>query len=374
MTNPATRAAKLRQQLEDASYRYHVLDEPNIPDAEYDRLLRELDELEAAHPELVTPDSPTQRVGSAPSSKFAEVRHAIPMLSLGNAFSEGEVRDFVRRIEEKLERPVLEFSAEPKLDGLAISLRYEDGKFVQGATRGDGASGEDVTANLRTVKAIPLRLRGKGWPQVLEVRGEVYMPRAAFERYNEQARLHGGKVLANPRNGAAGSLRQLDPRLTAQRPLAFFAYGVGLVEGGALPDTHSATLGQLREWGFPVSAESRVVQGAEGLLDYYEQIGSKRDAAGLRHRWRGLQARRQRGPARDGLRVARAALGHRAQVPGAGAIDHGRGHRDPDRPHRRGDAGRAPEAGAGGRRGGHQRHPAQRRPDRAPGRARRRHA
>ncbi|MDR6840890.1 NAD-dependent DNA ligase LigA [Pseudoxanthomonas sacheonensis] len=278
MTNPATRATKLRQQLDDASYRYHVLDEPNIPDAEYDRLLRELDELEAAHPELATPDSPTQRVGNAPSSKFAEVRHAIPMLSLGNAFSEAEVRDFVRRIEEKLKRPVLEFSAEPKLDGLAISLRYEKGRFVQGATRGDGASGEDVTANLRTVKAIPLHLRGKGWPAILEVRGEVYMPRAAFEKYNEQARLHGGKVLANPRNGAAGSLRQLDPRLTAQRPLAFFAYGVGLVEGGALPDTHSATLKQLREWGFPVSSESKVVEGVQGLLDYYGRIGGKRDA------------------------------------------------------------------------------------------------
>ena len=278
MTNAATRAAKLRQQLDDASYRYHVLDEPNIPDAEYDALLRELDELEAAHPELATPDSPTQRVGSAPSSKFAEVRHAIPMLSLGNAFSEQEVRDFVRRIEEKLKRPVLEFSAEPKLDGLAISLRYENGRFVQGATRGDGASGEDVTANLRTVKAIPLHLRGKGWPVVLEVRGEVYMPRAAFEKYNEQARLHGGKVLANPRNGAAGSLRQLDPRLTAQRPLAFFAYGVGLVEGGKLPGSHSATLKQLREWGFPVSAESKVVEGADGLLDYYQRIGRKRDA------------------------------------------------------------------------------------------------
>ena len=278
MTNPATRAAKLRQQLEDANYRYHVLDEPTITDAEYDRLLRELDELETAHPDLIAADSPTQRVGSAPSSKFAEVRHAIPMLSLGNAFSETEVRDFVRRIEEKLERPVLEFSAEPKLDGLAISLRYENGRFVQGATRGDGASGEDVTANLRTVKAIPLHLRGKGWPAVLEVRGEVYMPRAEFEKYNENARLHGGKVLANPRNGAAGSLRQLDPRLTAQRPLAFFAYGIGLVEGGKLPESHSATLKRLREWGFPVSAESRVVVGAEGLLDYYQQIGAKRDA------------------------------------------------------------------------------------------------
>ncbi len=276
--DPAARAAKLRAQLEDANYRYHVLDEPSILDAEYDRLLRELDELEAAHPQLITPDSPTQRVGNAPSAKFAEVRHAIPMLSLGNAFSAEEVQDFVRRIAEKLERPSLAFSAEPKLDGLAISLRYENGRFVQGATRGDGASGEDVTANLRTVKAIPLQLRGKDWPEVLEVRGEVYMPRAAFERYNTRARADGGKVLANPRNGAAGSLRQLDPRITAQRPLAFLAYGIGLVEGGALPDTHSATLKKLREWGFPVSAESAVVQGAEGLLDYYRRIGERRDA------------------------------------------------------------------------------------------------
>lgn len=295
---PATRIAELRRQLEDANYRYHVLDEPNIPDAEYDRLLRELDELEVAHPQLLTADSPTQRVGNAPSAKFAEVRHAIPMLSLGNAFSDEEVHDFVRRIADKLKRPTLRFSAEPKLDGLAISLRYEKGHFVQGATRGDGATGEDVTVNLRTVKAIPLRLRsgmagmGKGEsgaaqnadeaaspiPEVLEVRGEVYMPRADFEKYNEQARLHGGKVLANPRNGAAGSLRQLDPRITAQRPLAFFAYGTGLVEGAVLPDSHSATLAQLRQWGFPVSGLSEVVEGAEGLLDYYRRIGERRDA------------------------------------------------------------------------------------------------
>ncbi|MEJ2790901.1 MULTISPECIES: NAD-dependent DNA ligase LigA [unclassified Pseudoxanthomonas] len=278
MTTPAARIADLRRQLEDANHRYHVLDEPNIPDAEYDRLLRELDELETAHPELVTADSPTQRVGNAPAGKFAEVRHAIPMLSLGNAFSDEEVEDFVRRIADKLKRPTLLFSAEPKLDGLAISLRYEGGAFVQGATRGDGATGEDVTLNLRTVKAIPLKLRGKGWPDVLEVRGEVYMPRADFEKYNEYARLHGGKVLANPRNGAAGSLRQLDPRITAQRPLAFFAYGTGLVEGGELPDSHSATLKQLRAWGFPVSSLSETVEGVDGLLDYYRRIGERRDA------------------------------------------------------------------------------------------------
>ncbi|MCH6483586.1 NAD-dependent DNA ligase LigA [Pseudoxanthomonas sp. LH2527] len=275
---PAARIADLRRQLEDANYRYHVLDEPNIPDAEYDRLLRELDELEAAHPDLVTADSPTQRVGNAPAGKFAEVRHAIPMLSLGNAFSDEEVQDFVRRIADRLKRPALTFSAEPKLDGLAISLRYENGAFVQGATRGDGATGEDVTLNLRTIKAIPLTLRGSGWPAVLEVRGEVYMPRAAFETYNAWAREHGGKVLANPRNGAAGSLRQLDPRITAQRPLAFFAYGTGLVEGGELPDSHSATLKQLRAWGFPVSSLSDVVEGVDGLLAYYRRIGEARDA------------------------------------------------------------------------------------------------
>ncbi|HEY0660049.1 MAG TPA: NAD-dependent DNA ligase LigA, partial [Lysobacter sp.] len=274
---PAQRVAELRQQIDDANYRYYVLDDPGIPDSEYDRLLRELEALEAAHPELASADSPTQRVGTAPSGAFAQVRHAVPMLSLGNAFTDAEVTDFVRRISERLDRARLEFSVEPKLDGLAISLRYEHGRFVQGATRGDGATGEDVTANLRTVKAIPLQLRGKGWPEVLEVRGEVYMPLTAFKAYNERALNNGGKVLANPRNGAAGSLRQLDPRITAQRPLAFFAYGVGLVEGAQLPATHSATLQRLRDWGFPVSAESDVVAGIEGLLGYYRRVGEKRD-------------------------------------------------------------------------------------------------
>ncbi|UNK50096.1 NAD-dependent DNA ligase LigA [Lysobacter sp. S4-A87] len=276
-SNPSTRIAELRAQLDDANYRYHVLDDPAIPDVDYDRMLRELDELEGAHPELITPDSPTQRVGAVPSGSFAPVRHAIPMLSLGNAFSDEEVAVFVRKIEERLGRDALAFSVEPKLDGLAISLRYEDGRFVQGATRGDGATGEDVTANLRTIKAIPLQLRGKGWPRVLEVRGEVYMPLAAFKAYNERALAEGGKVLANPRNGAAGSLRQLDPRMTAQRPLAFYAYGIGLVEGIELPETHSQTLARLREWGFPVSGESDVVEGLQGLLDYYRAIGDKRD-------------------------------------------------------------------------------------------------
>ncbi|MCX7563418.1 NAD-dependent DNA ligase LigA [Xanthomonadaceae bacterium XH05] len=281
MSSPADPAATiqaLRRRIEDANYRYHVLDDPAIPDVEYDRLMRELEALEAAHPGLVTPDSPTQRVGHAPLERFAQVTHQMPMLSLGNAFEDGEVHDFVRRIHEKLGRGRLLFSAEPKLDGLAISLRYEGGRFVQGATRGDGATGEDVTSNLRTVKAIPLRLRGEGWPQVLEVRGEVYMPRAAFEAYNEHARLHDGKVLANPRNGAAGSLRQLDPRISAQRPLAFFAYGTGTVQGGSLPDSHSATLRCLRAWGFPVSQLNDLVEGTEGLLAYYRRIGAMRDS------------------------------------------------------------------------------------------------
>ncbi|WP_115048959.1 NAD-dependent DNA ligase LigA [Xanthomonas arboricola] len=275
--DPAQRIDALRHRLEDANYRYHVLDEPQMADVDYDRLMRELEALEAAHPELASADSPTQRVGHLAASRFAEVRHALPMLSLGNAFSDEEVTEFVRRIGERLEVKQPLFSAEPKLDGLAISLRYENGEFVQGATRGDGATGEDVSANLRTVKAIPLRLRGAGWPQVLEVRGEVYMPRAAFETYNAQMRLHGGKVLANPRNGAAGSLRQLDARITAQRPLSFFAYGVGEVSEGALPQTHSAILAQLREWGFPVSALVEVVQGSDGLLGYYQRIGEARD-------------------------------------------------------------------------------------------------
>ncbi|KAF1702008.1 NAD-dependent DNA ligase LigA [Pseudoxanthomonas suwonensis] len=276
---PADRVAELRRRIEDANRRYHELDAPDITDAQYDALVRELEALEREHPELALVDSPTRRVGAAPSGRFAPVTHAVPMLSLGNAFSDEEVADFVRRIRQRLGREDAElaFSAEPKLDGLAISLRYEDGRFVQGATRGDGATGEDVTANLRTIGDIPHQLAGAGWPKVLEVRGEVYMARADFERWNEQARLHGGKVLANPRNGAAGSLRQQDPKVTAQRPLSFFAYGVGLVEGGELPPSHSATLRQLREWGFPVSDLVQVVRGLDGLLGYYRKIGEARD-------------------------------------------------------------------------------------------------
>ena len=275
--HPAARAEELRSRIDEANYRYHVLDEPAIADIEYDKMMRELQEIEAAHPELATADSPTQRVGAAPLGSFAEVRHEIPMLSLANAFTEDEVNDFVRRIEQRLERKAPEFSAEPKFDGLAISLRYENGILVRGATRGDGETGEDVTANLRTIKAIPLRLHGSGWPRLLEVRGEVYMPRAAFEKYNEAARARGGKVLVNPRNGAAGSVRMKDPAETAKRPLAFYAYAVGAVEGGTLPATHSATLAAFKKWGLPVSGLIDTARGADACLGYYARIGKQRD-------------------------------------------------------------------------------------------------
>ncbi|HKN78874.1 MAG TPA: NAD-dependent DNA ligase LigA [Lysobacter sp.] len=273
----AARVEELRKLLDDANHRYYVLDDPDIPDADYDRLLRELEAIEREHPEFADPNSPTARVGNAPSGKFAEVKHAVPMLSLANAFEDGEVDEFVARITKETGDATPAFSVEPKLDGLAISLRYEHGVFVRGATRGDGATGEDVTANLRTIRTLPLRLRGKA-PAVLEVRGEVFMPKAAFEKYNAWAREHGEKTLANPRNGAAGSLRQLDPRVTAQRPLAFYAYALGEVEGTTLPATHSKTLAWLRELGFPVSSEVDVATGAEGLLAYYRRIGEKRNA------------------------------------------------------------------------------------------------
>lgn len=280
------RAAELRARLDDASYRYHVLDDPHIPDAEYDQLLRELEGLEADYPDLAGDDSPTRRVGARADGGFAEVRHELPMLSLGNAFEKegdddhtrfSEVADFVRRIEQTLERTAPLFSVEPKLDGLAISLRYERGVLVRGATRGDGTTGEDVTTNVRTIRSIPLRLRGKGWPDLLEVRGEVVMLTRDFEAFNEHARKHDEKPLANPRNGAAGSLRQLDPSVTARRKLSFFAYATGVVEDGKLPDTHSATLKALRNWGFPVSKEVDTTRDFDGLIAYFRRIGEKRN-------------------------------------------------------------------------------------------------
>ncbi|MEO8001723.1 MAG: NAD-dependent DNA ligase LigA [Arenimonas sp.] len=270
------RILQLRKLIEDANYQYHVLDEPQIPDLEYDLLLRELEALEKQHPELAMANSPSQRVGAAPLREFAQVQHEVPMLSLNNAFSDDEIFDFVKRINDILNIETPSFSVEPKLDGLAISLRYEKGVFVQGATRGDGATGEDVTVNLRTIKAIPLHLRGTA-PEVLEVRGEVFMPRAEFEAFNERARERGEKTLANPRNGAAGSLRQLDSKITASRPLSFYAYGLGKTSGWSLPETHSEMLQALKSFGLPISPEVSTAKGANGLLSYFRNIGEQRD-------------------------------------------------------------------------------------------------
>lgn len=281
MTDPAARIAELRRRIDDANYRYYILDDNSIPDAEYDRLMRELEALEAAHPECADVSSPTQRVGNQPSSKFDEVAHSVPMLSLGNAFTDEEIVDFVARIEKETGDGTPMFSVEPKLDGLAISLRYEHGVFVRGATRGDGSTGEDATSNLRTVKCIPLRLREDAGPvpDVLDVRGEVFMPKAAFERYNAWALANGEKTLANPRNGAAGSLRQLDPRMTAKRPLSFYAYALG--EVSAMPagvDTHSQALAWLKTLGLPICPEARTARGVDGVLAFYRDLGARRDA------------------------------------------------------------------------------------------------
>jgi DNA ligase (NAD+) len=273
----AARAAELKDLLERYNYRYHALDDPEVPDAEYDRLLIELRAIEAQFPALVTPNSPTQRVGAAPVSAFGAVRHRIAMLSLDNAFNEDEVRDFDRRVRERLEQEGdVRYSAEPKLDGLAISAVYENGVFVQGATRGDGETGEDITGNLKTLAALPLTLRTADAPRVLEVRGEVFMPLAGFQRYNAEAVARGDKPYVNPRNAAAGSLRQLDPRMTAARPLDIFIYGLGYVEGGDLPTHHSATLQMLRRWGFKICPQATVVESIDGCLEYYHRMGSAR--------------------------------------------------------------------------------------------------
>ena len=276
--NAAQRAAELRDLIEQHNHRYHVLDEPSIPDVEYDRLFRELEELEALHPELITAVSPTQRVGSAPADGFASVTHAVPMLSLGNAFSTEEMSEFDRRARERLKRDEICYCAETKLDGLAVSLRYEGGLLVRAATRGDGTRGEDVTANVRTIKAVPLKLQGESWPRVLEVRGEVYMSLKGFESLNARQREHQGKVFANPRNAAAGGLRQLDPAITATRPLTLFCYGIGEVEGGDLPQDHFACLKKLAEFGLRVSPEIRQINGLDACVAYFDEIARRRES------------------------------------------------------------------------------------------------
>ena len=272
------RAAWLRTEIARHNHRYYVLDDPEIPDAEYDRLFSELQALETRYPDLTTPDSPTQRVGAAPLSAFAQVRHRLPMISLANAMSDEELADFDRRVVAALPgaESVL-YTAEPKLDGLAMSIRYEEGLLVQAATRGDGSTGEDVTANVRTVKSVPLRLVGEAWPAVLEVRGEVYMSREGFERLNKDAAERGERVFANPRNAAAGSLRQLDPRVTATRPLRFCCYGWGEISIDA-GESQYTMLQRLAGWGIPISKELRQVEGPDGCRAYFEDLERRRDA------------------------------------------------------------------------------------------------
>ena len=272
----------LRQDLRRYEYEYHVLDNPTIPDAEYDRLFHQLKALEAAHPELITADSPTQRVGAKPLSGFAQIRHEIPMFSLDNAFSDEEFYAFVKRIEDRLIRlpEPLTFCCEPKLDGLAVSILYVNGILTQAATRGDGTTGEDITANIRTIRNIPLQLLMDNPPARLEVRGEVFMPHAGFERLNQQALEKGEKTFANPRNAAAGSLRQLDPKITSKRPLVLNAYGIGIAEGVDLPNTHYDRLQWLKSIGIPVNPEIRLCNGTDEVLDFYRDIQNKRSSLG----------------------------------------------------------------------------------------------
>lgn len=296
----AASVQQLREAIEQHNYRYYALDAPLISDAEYDRLFLDLQELEAAHPELITADSPTQRVGVAPLSEFAEVKHGIPMLSLNNAFAQEDVEAFDRRIREALAADEIEYAAEPKFDGLAISLVYERGMLARGATRGDGYVGEDVTANLRTIRAIPLRIAGRNPPSMLEVRGEVLMLQADFAQLNRAQRDKGDKEFVNPRNAAAGSLRQLDPRVTASRRLAFFAYGLGAAQGAPQFRKHSELLDYLSEQRFPVAARRQVVTGVAGLLGYYESIEKQRkslpfDIDGVVYKVNDLQAQEKLG-------------------------------------------------------------------------------
>ena len=277
-SSPAKRAAWLRAELERANYAYYVLDQPDLPDAEYDRLFKELQQIETGHPDLITPDSPTQRVGGEAASGFEPVLHDQPMLSLNNGFADEDIAAFDKRIADALGKTPVSYACELKFDGLAISLRYVDGHFVQASTRGDGTTGEDVSGNVRTIRSIPLTLKGKRVPKVLDVRGEVLMFKRDFERLNERQRAAGLKEFANPRNAAAGSLRQLDSKITAQRPLSFFAYGIGVLDGEPMPPTHSALLDWYGEMGLPVNSERAVVEGVEGLLGFFHAVGEKRDA------------------------------------------------------------------------------------------------
>jgi DNA ligase (NAD+) len=267
---------RLREQINQHNYRYYVLDEPSVPDAEYDRLFRELQVLEQENPALITDDSPTQRVGGQALTAFKKVTHRVPMLSLANAFTREELEDFDRRVRQKLKLDRVVYAVEPKLDGLAVTLMYEHGKLVYGATRGDGTTGEEITDNLKTIHSVPLRLVGKHHPATLEVRGEVFMPKEGFRKFNQRAAERGEKTFVNPRNAAAGSLRQLDPRVTAKRPLDIYIYALGQVDQGALADNHVDVLHQLKTWGLKHSPLLERAQGVEGLYAYYEKVAGLR--------------------------------------------------------------------------------------------------
>lgn len=271
-----TRVEQLRQEINQHNYRYYILDDPEIPDAEYDRLMQELLKLETTYPELVTPNSPTQRVGAPPLSEFKEVKHIVPMLSLSNAFNEQDMQAFDKRIRDKLNLEKIVYSGETKLDGLAVNLLYENGELINAATRGDGYIGEDITLNIKTISQIPLSLIGEHAPEKIEIRGEVFMTHKGFEKLNKNQKEKNEKLFANPRNAAAGSLRQLDSRITAERPLSFFAYGIGEYKGDIVLNSHTQILKQLQLWGMPVSPESKQINGLAECVEYFDSIGQRR--------------------------------------------------------------------------------------------------
>lgn len=283
-TEVRERIQQLCESLNTYSYQYYVLDSPTVPDAEYDRLFRELQSLESDHPEAIQTDSPTQKVGAPPLASFSQITHEMPMLSLDNAMNEAELIDFERKVKDRLKdttasASTLEFACEPKLDGLAVSILYEKGRLVQAATRGDGSTGENITVNVRTIKNVPLSLRGHNYPERLEVRGEIYIPKAGFEKLNQEARENDGKIFANPRNAAAGSLRQLDSSITAKRPLEFCAYSVGVVsEDYQLPRQHEAILQCIKQWGLKINSDMAVVEGIQACVEYFAQMERKRDS------------------------------------------------------------------------------------------------
>ncbi len=274
-------AVRLRLELNEHSYRYHVLDDPQIPDSDYDRMMRRLQHLEEMNPELVSADSPTQRVGAKPLDAFESVEHRLPMLSLDNAFEDADLEDFDRRVRERLNtESAIEYVAEPKLDGVAISIVYNRGVLDYAATRGDGSRGENITANVRTISVVPLRLRGSRFPEIVEVRGEIFIDQHNFEQMNQRARDRGEKTFVNPRNAAAGSLRQLDPALTASRPLTMAAYSVGYVEGDFAPESQLEVLDQLGDWGWPINEQIAAVEGHQGCVEYYRTLSDHRDRLG----------------------------------------------------------------------------------------------